>query len=237
MLKEREKIEDYVFDRETTMALGRMIKKDYFYKLDYPIASGKEAFVFRASGPKGFVAVKIYKIETAAFHEMRKYIEFDPHLKKLVMNRKKLLFAWASKEFRNLQAIDAMGIRVPKPIAHVKNILVMEFIGEEGLPYPMLKDARFAEPDMAREFYDLIIYYAQKMFANGLVHADLSEYNVLATHEGPVLIDVGQALAGHPQARRFLETDVTNVVRFFNSKYGLGIDAEKALAYALGRQK
>ncbi len=236
LLKEKEKIEDYVFDRATTHALGNLIKKGYFHKLDYPIATGKEAYVFRASGPRGYVAVKIYKIETAAFNEMRRYIEMDPHLKKLVKNRRKLLYAWASKEFRNLQAIDALGIRVPKPIVHAKNVLVMEFIGEGNLPFPMLKDANFGEECMALEFYEVILHYIRKMYLNGIVHADLSEYNVLATHDGPVLIDVGQSFIDHPQAQDFLKKDVENTVGFFKSKYKLKINMESAINYALGKE-
>ena len=205
-----------------------MIKKGLFETLDYPISTGKEANVFRASTKeKDYLAVKIYRVETATFTNLKKYIIGDPRFKNIT-KKYDLIDEWASKEFANLRICAKSEIHAPKPVLHQKNILVMEFLGYEGLPFPTLQDfgSLYPEEDLKQILEDI-----KKLYKNGLVHSDLSEYNIVITPNGPYFIDVGQAvILAHPKAEEFLERDVRNVLRYFN-KYKIKKDLDEVLKW------
>ena len=119
------------------------------------------------------------------------------------------------------------GIRVPEPIAVKNNVLVMEYIGSRTRAAPILKNKQMSLEESCKT-YAKIMGYVKKMYRIGLVHGDLSEYNVLMWR-GPVIIDVGQGVSiKHPLAMEFLERDVENIVRFFN-RFGSNINAKKAI--------
>lgn len=226
-LKERRRIEEEVFDRPTLLSLSKMIEKGVFDSLDYPIATGKEANVFRATTEKGHLAVKIYRIETATFKHMRKYMEGDRRFQHIKGGKKNTIFAWAQKEFKNLMICKEAGIHAPRPILFERNILVMEFLGEEGLPYSTMNLVGSENP---KKDLESILTDVKKLYKAGLVHADISEFNIMQTKRGPYLIDVGQGvLLNHPMAEEFLLRDVNNILRYFKRKYGIRKDVEKVL--------
>jgi RIO kinase 1 len=221
---ERPKLESSVFDIPTMLVLSGFIARRIIDSLDYPMATGKEADVFRASFGEGYRVVKVYRIDTSNFQKMQDYMNGDPRFSKMARTKREIIYAWAKKEFRNLRVCAEIGVRAPKPYAFRKNTVVMEFLGEGGLPDSTLKEIGSENPEKDLE---LILGDMGRMYRAGLVHSDLSEYNILMHNYEPYLIDVGQAVAlAHPKSREFLERDIRNLLRYF-SKYGIKRDAEK----------
>lgn len=219
---------DEVFDQQNLMRVYKLFSDGVMDKFDFPISTGKEGNVFRASTLKGeLLAVKIYRTSTSTFSEMHKYIAGDPRFRGVPKSRKKLILAWAEKEFQNLRLFYNAGVRVPKPIARHDNIVVMEYIGDEVEPAKQLRYVKVDDPEgVARTVLGYVRLGYQKA---KLVHCDLSEFNILMKGDEPVIIDVGQGvLLGHANAEEWLERDVFNVVRYFN-RYGLKLDVKKEL--------
>ncbi|MCX8191374.1 MAG: AarF/UbiB family protein, partial [Nitrososphaerales archaeon] len=123
-------------------------------------------------------------------------------------------------EYKNLVTAFNSGIRVPRPIAVMKNVLVMEFIGENGNPAPLLNEVRVSKAD-----YKKVISIIKNMYRKAkLVHADLSEYNIFKWRRELIVFDFGSAVdIGHPSADQFLMRDISNINRFFMKR---GIDVE-----------
>jgi Serine/threonine protein kinase involved in cell cycle control len=224
---EVEKTESGVFDKRTLLTLSKLISNGTIEIVDFPIASGKESFVFRGESKRGLIAIKIYPISTSIFRNMPRYIDGDPRFKKVKKDTRSIVCAWAKKEYRNLREMKNAGARVPEPIAVKNNVLVMEYLGSRTRPAPLLKDRNMSRDEACR-IYEKIIGYVKKIYYSGLIHGDLSEYNVLMWR-GPVLIDVGQGVSiKHPLAAELLRRDVETIVRFFN-RFGVNIDIEKTM--------
>lgn len=225
-LKERLKIESEVFDRHVLIVLSKMIKKGLLQTVDYPISTGKEANVFRATTPKGtFVAIKIYKMETAPFFRKEEYLEADPRFSKIKHSDREIVKAFARKEFKNLQICEAIAIHAPKPYYVAENVLMMEFLGEGGLPYPTMN---IVGPLHGERDLEVILEDIRKMYKAGLVHADMSEYNIMMG-EVPYLIDFGQGIiTRHPNAEKFLERDISIILKYFG-KNGIKKDFEQVM--------
>ncbi|MBZ3935879.1 serine protein kinase RIO [Methanimicrococcus blatticola] len=232
------KAEENVFDVPTLKLLYSFANKGIISELGGSISTGKEANVFYATGNEGEVAVKIYRINSSTFKAMDPYILKDPRFTHIRHSRKDIIFAWTQKEYQNLLRINKAGIRAPRPVTFDRNILVMEFMGENGIAYPSLKDVKMDDED-ARLFYDQIIENMRRMYVRAsLVHADLSEYNILIDieNEEAVIIDVGQAVTlNHPNAREFLTRDIENIKRFFK-KYGID-EGTKEIAERIKQKK
>ena len=217
VFREQLKTEGYVFDRFTLRTLASLMSQGIISTLDFPVKSGKESFVFRATPPPDYpaqyLAVKIYMVETSDFVHMREYIAGDPRFE-VRKNRRKLVYEWVKKEYRNLMLCEKMGILVPHPHAFKNNVLVMDFIGEDGNPAPTLREHGPFDP---LEDCRFLMGEVEKMHRNGFTHADLSEYNVLC---GPnrtlYLIDLAQGvLKSHPRFEEWHRRDVQNVRRYF----------------------
>jgi len=214
---------DEVFDRKNLMRIYKLFTDGVIDRLDFPISTGKEGNIFRASTAKDeLVAVKIYRTSTSTFGDMAKYVQGDPRFKGLTGRKHKLIYAWANKEFQNLKLFQNAGVRVPRPIMHVANIVIMEYIGDEVAPAKEMRNVKLDNPEaISRKLLDYVRLAYQKV---ELVHCDLSEFNVLMLGEEPVIIDVGQAVVlGHSRAEEWLERDVKNMARFFK-KYDVKID-------------
>lgn len=210
-----------VFDTATLMALYELAKKGYIDAMGGSVSTGKEANIFHAIAKKNGVlevAVKIYMISTANFNAMKDYILGDPRFTGIKQTRKDIIMAWAKKEFKNLKRAEEAGVRVPEPYIVRRNILLMEFIGKDGIPMPQLKDVKLTEKE-ARHIFDRVVEYMMLLYSRaGLIHADLSEYNILVDMNNmePVIIDMGQSvMTGHFNAEAFLKRDVDNIARFF----------------------
>jgi RIO kinase 1 len=211
-----------VIDTSVLKTLYKLSNRKIITALGGVINAGKEANVFHALGESGEVAVKIYKIETSEFHNMEDYIAGDP--------KRQLIYTWAKKEFKNLERAFKAGVAVPEPIIFLNNVLIMQFIGVDGVPAPTLRDIGNALPELTDvdDLFNQIVKEVKKLLEIQLVHADLSEYNIL-WDERPVLIDMGQSvLLDHPNAMEFLRRDLKNIVRFF-SKYGIKSDVNELL--------
>ncbi|MCX9082990.1 MAG: serine protein kinase RIO [Candidatus Methanoperedens sp.] len=210
-----------VFDTATLLALYDLSKKGYIDALGGCFSTGKEANLFHAVANKdniSEVAVKIYLISTANFNSMKDYILGDPRFQGIRHARKDIILAWTRKEFKNLKRAEEAGVRVPKPYITQRNILLMEFIGKDGIPMPQLKDVTLSEQE-ASHIFDLLVDYMNRLYSRAkLVHADLSEYNILVDMNKmePVIIDMGQSvLTSHFNAETYLRRDVANIARFF----------------------
>ena len=158
-------------------------------------------------------------IETNGTHQIEAVLKTD---------KRSIVFAWTKKEFRNLKRSCEVGIPAPSPIVSEKNILIMKFIGKDGVGAPRLKDIGLdlCEPEAN---FDKISGYVVDLYNKaGLVHGDLSEFNILYM-DGPILIDMGQAVTlDHPMAEEFLKRDIKNLIRFFK-KLGVKCDEEEVM--------
>ncbi len=206
-----------VFDRATLMALYELINRGFIRVMHGVVNAGKEARVYWAEDADGLnVAVKIYLTSTSEFkRSMLPYIEGDPRFKFAKRDVRSIIYVWARKEYANLRKAFQVGIRVPKPIAVNKNILIMDFIGDEGVPAPLLKD--YIPEDVENLFREVLKFIQLLYLKAGMVHADLSEYNIMVYNDKPVIIDWGQAvILSHPMADEFLVRDINNILRFFS---------------------
>ena len=221
------KVEGAVFDDATLAAIYTLVQHDHIDAFGGPISTGKEATVFLADGPDGEVAVKIYRINASDFKHMREYLEGDPRFEGIGGDKKRVVLAWTKKELANLRRAKRAGVAVPGPIATERNVLVMKFLGSGGERAKRLGEVHVENPETA---YEVVREYARRLYRAGLVHGDLSEYNVVV-HEGRLyVIDLGQAVTiHHPNSRDFLERDCRNVANFF-SRQGLAVSAEDLLA-------
>lgn len=227
---------DEVFDKYTLLTIEKFFSDRVLDIIDFPISTGKEGNVFRAVTPdKKMVAVKIYRTSNATFKHMSQYIIGDPRFKSIHKTRKDIVYAWTQKEFKNLERLREIGVKAPKPIVFRDNILIMEYIGDEAQPAPLLKDVIVDNPEKA---FKTIISYISKMYKKAnLVHGDISAYNILYFKKNCYIIDLGQGvLTEHPNALEFLKRDIKNVVSYFN-KYNIKADAEKIYNKILDKKK
>ncbi|GGN11850.1 serine/threonine-protein kinase Rio1 [Halarchaeum nitratireducens] len=221
------KVQEGAFDDATFAALYKLVQDGYLAAFGGPISTGKEANVYEAAAADGDdVAVKVYRINASNFQHMRDYLEGDPRFEGIRGDKKAIVLAWTRKEFANLARAHDAGVRVPNPIVVQRNVLVMELIGEATDPAPTLHDVTLENPETA---YDVVREYMQRLFGAGLVHGDLSEYNIVV-HDGELtIIDVGQAVTvHHGNAEEFLRRDCENVAAFFSRQ---GVDADPDALY------
>ncbi len=229
-----------VFDSATLMSLLALVRRKVIYELKGVVSTGKEARVYWGKSRDGSdLAVKIYLTTTSEFRKsMVKYIAGDPRFDKSIpKSTKRLVYLWARKEFRNYKLMHEARVSVPRPIAQQDNILVMEFIGEEGKRAPLLKEVELDLDEYERIMVN-IIEDLRKMYLNArLVHGDLSEYNVMIWRGRHFIIDVSQAVKlAHPNAEDFLLRDIRNILRFFSDEVGLETpDFREVFNYVTGR--
>ena len=231
---ERATLEE-VFDQATRMVIYKFLTEGILNEVHGVVSAGKEARVYWGKNKEGKnLAVKIYLTSSAEFKKgMFKYIEGDYRFKGVKHDTRSLIFAWAQKEFRNLEQATRAGVTVPKPIAVKNNVLVMEFIGENGVSAPSLKEQVPVEPEKT---YRMILKHVERLYRKAdLVHGDLSEYNVMVWRGMPVLFDMSQSVpTSHPLAKFLLERDLTNLNRFFN-RFGVSVlSADEAYKLVTG---
>lgn len=229
-----------VFDDATLMALYGLAKKGYIDAMGGSVSTGKEANVFHAiSKEYGEIAVKIFMMSTANFNAMKEYILGDPRFMGIKHAKKDIILAWAKKEFKNLKRAKEAGVRVPEPYVVKRNILLMEFMGNDGVAMPQLKDVILSQDDTERIFKKIVEYMNLLYWKAELIHADLSEYNILVdlNDMSPVIIDMGQSVTTeHFNAETFLIRDVNNIARYFN-KLNLRINEEEMMTMIKEREK
>jgi len=229
-MKVRNYLEEQVFDRESRFAIMKLRQAGHFDSLEYPIAKGKEGNVFLATTREGGkVAVKMYRIDTSNFIRMHDYLDGDPRFDGISKKRYETILAWTRKEYSNLKAFHEARVAVPRPIAFLRNIVVMEFFGEGDIAFSKLSELGSEHP---QKDYGFLLEQVKRIYQCGFVHSDFSEYNILVTDDGLKLLDCAQAvLLAHPRAEEFLRRDVENLVRYFRKQGVKDADAEKALEW------
>lgn len=191
------------------------------------LMSGKEATVYTVRCGSEIRCAKVYK--EAAKRSFKKAAQYQEGRK--VRNsrraramekgskfgRKQQEDVWQNAEVDALYRVDAAGVRVPKPYGCFDGVLLMELVtNDEGEVAPRLNDVAMS-PEQAREDHALVMEYVMRMLCAGIVHGDLSEFNVLVDDYGPVIIDLPQAVdaAANNNAKAMLDRDVENMTQYY----------------------
>ena len=207
-----------------------------------PLKSGKEAAVYVVLSEGQVRCAKVYKeANKRGFHKQSLYQEgrkvrnsrqARAMAKNSSFGRKQQEEVWQNAEVDALYRLAAVGVRVPKPYNFVEGVLLMELVTDEhGSAAPRLNDLVLSH-DQALEYHGILIAEVVKMLFAGIVHGDLSEFNVLVDADGPVIIDLPQAVdaAANNNASIMLERDVNNMTAYF------GRFAPELLATSYGKE-
>ncbi|MBO6852039.1 MAG: phosphotransferase [Marinobacter sp.] len=193
----------------------------------YQLMSGKEAQVYVVRCGDTLRCAKVFKeaqkrsfkqaVEYQEGRKVRNSRRARAMGKKTRYGQKEQEDAWLNAEVDALYRLAAAGVRVPEPLGFVDGVLLMELVAdEEGKAAPRLDDVTLS-PEQAFDYHAQVVAEVVRMLSAGLIHGDLSEFNVLVDRNGPVIIDLPQAVnaAGNNNAERMLERDVDNMRRYF----------------------
>jgi RIO kinase 1 len=210
---------EQVLDPRTRLILYKMLNKGLIDEINGCISTGKEANVYHAVTPTNEeFAIKVYKTAVLSFKDRDRYVsgEFRFRNGYCKSNPRKMVKLWAEKEMRNLKRLNAAGIPSPEPVMLRLHVLLMKFIGKDGCAAPRLKDATLSDSRF-RDVYMQCVKHMRTLYQKcKLVHADLSEYNMLYYKHKLYFIDVSQSVEfDHPSAQQFLRMDCTNVTDYF----------------------
>jgi RIO kinase 1 len=191
------------------------------------LMSGKEAMVFVVKNGDDVLCAKIYKeANKRSFRQAVDYTEgrkvknsrqARAMAKGSRYGRQEQEAAWQHAEVDALHRLAAAGVRVPTPYNFHEGVLLMELVCDaDGMPAPRLNDVVLSA-ETARKYHAFLIRQVVYMLCAGIVHGDLSEYNILVDADGPVIIDLPQAIdaAANNNAARLLERDVENLATYF----------------------
>lgn len=210
------------------LALNALVKAESLEALGPSIGIGKESDVFEAVTPGDVkVAVKFHRLGRTSFRDTRRkreYVADRRHISWLYQSR-----LAAEAEYRALKIMQEAGVSVPEPIDQNRHVIVMQFIQGTKL-------SDIISLDEPRLFLDDILEDVRLAYKAGVIHTDLSEYNILVDGDGEVwIIDWPQYTStDHPNTEELLERDVGNVVYYFQRKHGLEYDPEQALNHVRG---
>jgi RIO kinase 2 len=212
-----------VFGGYDTLALSTLARNGTISALGSRIGEGKESVVYEALG-LGPVAIKFHRVGQRSFSSARlnrDYMPEEGHCPWLIASRLS-----AEREYLALTTLHP-DVSVPLPIAQNRHTVVMSLING-----PNLNHCRLEEP---RQTLDEILAYAGAAYHKGVIHADLSEYNILMEEGRSVIIDWPQWVeTDHPNARSILERDIDNILTFFKRKYNIMRDPGDALRCVIG---
>lgn len=217
--KDRATVEQ-VLDPRTRVILAKMINNDIIKEVNGCLSTGKEANVYHSQTSSGKeMAIKIYKTSILIFKDRDKYVEGEFRFRKghCKSNPRKMVKLWAEKELRNLKRIYQSKIKCPEPVMVKSNVLVMSFIGKDMKQTPRLVDAEVDGVEEYSQIYLQLLKDMRILFQDcRLIHADLSEYNLLYGEGNLYMIDVSQSVEyDHPHALEFLRRDIYNVNNYF----------------------
>jgi RIO kinase 1 len=211
---------------KTPKGLQELIEDGIIDEVIRPLKSGKEASVYLVACGPVIRCAKVYKdAGQRGFHKLAEYQEGrkargsrDARAmgKRSRHGRKEQEAAWKNAEVDALYRLDAAGVRVPKPHGFFNGVLLMELVcDEQGNAAPRLNDVQ-ASPEQARAWQGFLMTQIVRMLCAGLIHGDLSEYNVLLGTDGPVIIDLPQAVdaASNNNAFMMLKRDVDNITAY-----------------------
>jgi RIO kinase 1 len=212
---------------KTPKNLEQLVLDGFIDEVIHPLKSGKEAAVYVVRSEGEIRCAKVYKAANKrGFHKQALYQEgrkvrnsrkaraMEKHSK---YGRQQQEEIWQNAEVDALYRLASAGVRVPQPYNFVEGVLLMELVTDgNGAAAPRLCDLEFSN-QQAEEYHSLIIKEVVRMLCAGLVHGDLSEFNILIDSDGPVIIDLPQAVdaSANNNAARMLERDTNNLAAFF----------------------
>ena len=227
-------------------ALRRLQERGFIHDIVGELKSGKEATVYLGRSPLGDIAVKIFRdIEVRSFKSDQRYLDGrwvgDARLAKAIRRRsgrglRALKAMWAAHEYLMLWRLWRAGVPVPEPlvgpeafdIADAGEVVVMRFVGDPDAPAPRLSDA-VLDAEAARSAFEQSVEVMAACWRLGVVHGDLSTYNLLWWQDRVVLIDFPQAMdRQQPGAREVLAQDAASLTLSFR-KLGVEADADELL--------
>jgi len=213
------------------LALNALVKSNALEAIGKPLGVGKEADVYEALSPKRErIVAKFHRLGRTSFRQTRRargYVAERRHISWLYQSR-----LAAEKEYEVMQRVYLRKVSVPEPIARNRHVVVMGLI--EGT------ELRYAEIEEPIPTFKEIIANIRRAYLNaGVIHADLSEFNILIKPKGEILIiDWPQAITNdHPDAERLLTRDVENILYFFRKHHGLAFSLEDVLSYVKGKKR
>lgn len=208
---------------KTPAGLQALVEDGVIDEVLRPLKSGKEASVYVVRAGAEIRCAKVYKdMAQRSFQQRVQYQEGRKVRgsrqaraigRSSKFGRREQEAAWKNTEVEALYQLVAAGVRVPQPQGYFNGVLVMELVVDaDGHSAPRLGEVELS-PDQARGYHRFLVRQVVKMLCVGLIHGDLSEYNVLVAPDGPVLIDFPQVVsaAGNNAARAMLQRDVRNL--------------------------
>ncbi|KAI9890170.1 MAG: protein kinase rio1 [Vezdaea aestivalis] len=251
---------EQVLDPRTRTILLKLVRRGVLERVEGCISTGKEGGVYygvrgpgdvKVGRPEGSsveemvgegdaVAVKIYKTSILSYKTRAQYVDGSKRFQggwRRGSNWASVK-VWAEKEMRNLRRLETGGVRAPRTVLLKSHVLVMEFVGEEGKAAPRLLDLRSEDDAFWIGVYVQVMGIMRRMFrVCKLVHADLSEYNLLWAGEQVWVIDVGQSVEqDHPKALEFLRVDLRNMTAFFGKRGVKVVSERRAFEYVTKEQ-
>jgi RIO kinase 1 len=203
------KVVDDAINAYTWAAIVKLQEKGVVGDVLGPVGQGKEAKLILAKRDDGYVVLKVFYPVPVRFVKSRySYILGDPRFRGLkISDQLHLVEVWCRKEFGNLSRAYSAGVRVPRPYGFYRNVLVMQFIGVDRNPAPLLAELGLEGiDDVDHVFYEVVKNLEKTYVAAGLVHGDLSPFNILYDGENPWFIDWGSAVRrGHPKELEYLD--------------------------------
>jgi len=212
---------------KTPKRIAPLVEEGLVDQVMRKLMSGKEAEVYVVRCGDDIRCAKVYK--EADKRSFRQNVQYTEGRKVKNSRRARAMEkgsrygrqeqeqAWQSAEVDALHRLAAAGVRVPRPYNFLDGVLLMELVTDEhGNAAPRLNDLVLSEAQ-AREYHGTLIAQVVRMLCAGIVHGDLSEYNVLVGSDGPVIIDLPQAVdaAGNNSAGSMLQRDVDNLTAYF----------------------
>jgi RIO kinase 2 len=214
------------------LALHSLVERGILHALGDKLGVGKESDVYSGLTPSGQrVIVKFHRLGRTSFQRfvrVRPYTANRPYHSKLEVAK-----IAGQREFKALQELSRVGALVPKPIGYSRHAVVAEYL--EGVEL-----YEYREPlDPESMLHDILDTLRKAYLEVGIVHGDLSEYNILVVLEGdkekPYIIDWPQYVEkDHPSADNLLRRDIEYITRFFRKRYRVAVDLEKAIKYVKG---
>jgi RIO kinase 1 len=208
--------------------LRAMIEDGFIQRIIRPLKSGKEAEVFVVEADGEICAAKVYKeLHRRNFRQRQDYVEgrrSGDSRQDRAMDRGSRFgqaqreAAWQTAESTTMRRLNAAGVRIPRLRQLGDGVLLMDLVlGADGNPAPQLSTRHYSR-DEARHWHYMLVGQVVRMLCAGVVHGDLSEYNILHAGDGPLIIDFPQAIdaAANSNAKRLLLRDVANLTRFFS---------------------
>ena len=214
-----------VFDERTLLVLYRLLNKKKI-TVESLVKEGKESVILSGlTKDKEWVAIKVYRTGACDFKTMWKYLVGDPRFRRITKKRRTIVNLWCQREFKNLKITHKANVNSPKPLFFNENILIMSFIGDGGIVAPRLIDII---PDNPKVLYNLTLKNLKNFVKAGLVHGDLSSYNILLWDE-PYFIDLSHSTTVKNQiATELLKRDIKNINSYF-SKLNISVKDSKKL--------